>query len=268
MDLTDPAQWHAYTYANNNPTTYSDPTGLAPETGWTLQYYNPVPPAKPTSPWDTGGYYTPAGYSQRPTPDDRPGSQTPIDVPWSGVSSGADGLEAFADRAVAQADHAADASRDLRNGLSQGGYNIGQYRLNPSWQRLKQFGQMPWVKTVSRTGGVVTVPLGAGIDYANNYYDHYADLEEGRIGHSVGRTVMQTAGSLALAASFAVVAVGLCATGVGCAVVVAGAAAVGSYAGSAGGGSLYDAMRESSYRGWSMFDGMRDHLREYRSNVP
>ncbi len=28
MDLTDPQQWHPYTYSNNNPTTWSDPTGL------------------------------------------------------------------------------------------------------------------------------------------------------------------------------------------------------------------------------------------------
>jgi RHS repeat-associated protein len=28
MDLSDPQQWHAYGYANNNPTTWSDPTGL------------------------------------------------------------------------------------------------------------------------------------------------------------------------------------------------------------------------------------------------
>ncbi|MET7556266.1 RHS repeat-associated core domain-containing protein [Streptomyces albidoflavus] len=30
LDLTDPQQQHGYTYANNNPTSYSDPTGLAP----------------------------------------------------------------------------------------------------------------------------------------------------------------------------------------------------------------------------------------------
>ncbi|WP_202627999.1 RHS repeat-associated core domain-containing protein, partial [Cellulomonas sp. APG4] len=30
MDLTDPAQWHGYSYANNNPITNSDPTGLLP----------------------------------------------------------------------------------------------------------------------------------------------------------------------------------------------------------------------------------------------
>jgi RHS repeat-associated protein len=49
MDLTDPQQWHGYTYANNNPITYTDPTGLTPYTpGGT-----PAPKAN--------NYYTPAG---------------------------------------------------------------------------------------------------------------------------------------------------------------------------------------------------------------
>ncbi|CAM3462185.1 hypothetical protein ISCU110981_03865 [Isoptericola cucumis] len=30
MDLTDPQQWNAYSYANNNPLTWSDPSGMIP----------------------------------------------------------------------------------------------------------------------------------------------------------------------------------------------------------------------------------------------
>jgi len=29
MDLADPQQWNAYAYSNNNPTNFSDPSGLA-----------------------------------------------------------------------------------------------------------------------------------------------------------------------------------------------------------------------------------------------
>jgi RHS repeat-associated protein len=49
MDLTDPQQWHGYTYANNNPITYTDPTGLTP--------YTPggTPPPK------VNNYHKPAG---------------------------------------------------------------------------------------------------------------------------------------------------------------------------------------------------------------
>ncbi|WP_157732691.1 RHS repeat-associated core domain-containing protein [Cellulomonas sp. PSBB021] len=32
LDLSDPQQWNGYAYANNNPTTWSDPTGLDPDT--------------------------------------------------------------------------------------------------------------------------------------------------------------------------------------------------------------------------------------------
>ncbi len=31
MDLADPQQWTAYSYANNSPITFSDPTGFIPE---------------------------------------------------------------------------------------------------------------------------------------------------------------------------------------------------------------------------------------------
>ncbi|UJP39147.1 RHS repeat-associated core domain-containing protein [Cellulomonas palmilytica] len=34
LDLTNPQQWNAYVYANNNPTTWSDPTGLMISWDW------------------------------------------------------------------------------------------------------------------------------------------------------------------------------------------------------------------------------------------
>ncbi len=38
MDLTDPQQWNGYSYANNNPTTLSDPSGLEPGS-WCDRWY-------------------------------------------------------------------------------------------------------------------------------------------------------------------------------------------------------------------------------------
>ncbi|MEU7244916.1 polymorphic toxin-type HINT domain-containing protein [Streptomyces sparsogenes] len=61
MDLTDPQQVNGYTYANNNPLTYSDPTGRAPDDctnpgvsctptgngGWDMETNDNYHPAKP-----------------------------------------------------------------------------------------------------------------------------------------------------------------------------------------------------------------------------
>jgi RHS repeat-associated protein len=64
MDLMDPQQWNAYSYANNNPTTWSDPTGLKPDgCENTCVYYG--------GEWGVGG-----GKS-----DPRPSGGTPPDGP-------------------------------------------------------------------------------------------------------------------------------------------------------------------------------------------
>ncbi|NTW40946.1 MAG: RHS repeat-associated core domain-containing protein [Cellulomonadaceae bacterium] len=49
MDLTDPQQWNAYAYSNNNPTTWSDPTGLAPMTGDWARGPSRYTPSRPVS---------------------------------------------------------------------------------------------------------------------------------------------------------------------------------------------------------------------------
>ncbi|OKI85929.1 hypothetical protein A6A27_40020 [Micromonospora sp. CB01531] len=59
MDLTDPQQWNPYTYANNSPVTFSDPSGLLWINDGGGKYVppspsvapsKPAPPTKPTKP--------------------------------------------------------------------------------------------------------------------------------------------------------------------------------------------------------------------------
>jgi RHS repeat-associated protein len=68
MDLADPKQWNAYSYANNTPITSSDPTGLNP---FDAQWDGP-PPSKQSQQNMDAAYGTPAYNSSTrpPTPDD------------------------------------------------------------------------------------------------------------------------------------------------------------------------------------------------------
>lgn len=54
MDLTDPTQWHGYTYANNNPVTLSDPSGLLAQIKPFIDYGCSCT-MKPNSPSRQGG---------------------------------------------------------------------------------------------------------------------------------------------------------------------------------------------------------------------
>ena len=71
MDLADPQQWHGYAYANNNPTTWSDPTGLYVNP-WYTPGYTPVVGSGQL--WQTPGY-TPvvSGVARPPVQQRRPG---------------------------------------------------------------------------------------------------------------------------------------------------------------------------------------------------
>ncbi|MFH8614206.1 polymorphic toxin-type HINT domain-containing protein [Streptomyces sp. NPDC017979] len=49
IDLSDPQQMNGYSYANDNPTTYADPTGLRPTCGWGFDVPCSTPPPAPPS---------------------------------------------------------------------------------------------------------------------------------------------------------------------------------------------------------------------------
>ncbi|MGW0433683.1 polymorphic toxin-type HINT domain-containing protein [Micromonospora sp. NPDC003197] len=68
MDLADPLQWNAYSYANNSPITSSDPTGLDP---FDAQWDGP-PPSKHGQQNMENAYGTPAynASNRPPTPED------------------------------------------------------------------------------------------------------------------------------------------------------------------------------------------------------
>nr|WP_275412590.1 RHS repeat-associated core domain-containing protein [Micromonospora gifhornensis] len=94
QDLTDPQQWNGYSYANNNPTTFSDPTGLIPcgdEDCKITPPRNPAPPpgggrggdggngggGRPPSPTPT---LPPPPGGRTPSPS---GNPTPEPSPWA-----------------------------------------------------------------------------------------------------------------------------------------------------------------------------------------
>ncbi len=79
MDLTDPQQWHGYAYANNNPVTWDDPTGL-----FVIKPVNPIMfglPKPPAPPETTGGSSGGNGGSGGASGGGKPPTVTPASPP-------------------------------------------------------------------------------------------------------------------------------------------------------------------------------------------
>ncbi|WP_454859219.1 RHS repeat-associated core domain-containing protein [Promicromonospora soli] len=72
MDLSDPQQWNAYSYANNNPTTMSDPDGLEPR---------PIHERGDGGESCAGFDYNNCGGGEAPSGPSDPGDQPPVDDP-------------------------------------------------------------------------------------------------------------------------------------------------------------------------------------------
>jgi hypothetical protein len=86
MDLTDPQQWNAYSYANNSPVTLSDPTGLK---AYAHDGYmsNPKPPVQEALPKDKKTMWGNGVARQAPTAG-QPGSYVPASAPSTSYGGG------------------------------------------------------------------------------------------------------------------------------------------------------------------------------------
>lgn len=182
MDLSDPQQWNAYAYANNNPTTYSDPTGLllgplidgaytAPiagepgSGGWQVAANN----TGYTGSWNNGG----AGSWSK--------SGTKYDPPVPSMMERARAAEAAAARAAAAAQARAEAEQRAREnaaaeadhkkqagiGEQVGGWLEGKWDGFRSWSGSdtgKDVGAVLGVLStaIAVAGAVALIATGAG----------------------------------------------------------------------------------------------------------
>ena len=79
MDLTDPQQWHAYTYSSNNPVTFSDSDGLRAKDP--AERNSPTAPSNP-GPGEPGGPKPPSTSPPPPGPPVPAPLGTPNPTPW------------------------------------------------------------------------------------------------------------------------------------------------------------------------------------------
>ena len=255
MDLTDPQQWHGYSYANNNPNTYTDPSGL-------FAYYDR---------WGAGHYmavYGPgsqATYAQYGTHHQRavyePGyvhrrpsvTNPPPPVVWSSPSAPAPARllleaarevpDAFATRAETAARLSRQASLDLRRGLSEGGEVLRYFKGHPQLSKIADIGRNPLVRFGGRFLGPAGSVAGGFVDYYENYFERYSHIENEELRERLSRERALATGvtSLAVGIALDIASTAVCVGtgGLGCAQALVTAASM-EWLASQSAGLIYD----------------------------
>lgn len=271
MDLADPQQWHGYAYSNNNPVTWSDPTGLLPKdystngrSTWYTPGYTPAVSNATRPGTNRQGQYTP-GYQpavrrtstqqvcRAPAP--APGRIQPttrISVSRSvrndafGIMSSI--LDGGADVATYYR-YDLNRARKLDRALMPGtNVRMGTFRTTPVVRQTIEIGKNRSVRRLSKWGGRVFTPVSGVLDFEANYNETYAHVEDPaeRTYRSTGRAVSSGAGGWAGGAGATAAAGLLCTTGAGCPFVLLAAGVGGGFLGGKAGEGYWDWSEEAA----------------------